>query len=78
MGEPDRTETVINVATIQGVFSNRFQISGLTPFEAKDLALLLRAGSLAAPIVPVEEKTIGPSSARTTSIAACAPRSRAT
>jgi preprotein translocase subunit SecD len=61
MGEPDRTETVINVATIQGVFSNRFQISGLTPFEAKDLALLLRAGSLAAPIVPVEEKTIGPS-----------------
>jgi preprotein translocase subunit SecD len=61
MGEPDRTETVINVATIQGVFSSRFQISGLTPFEAKDLALLLRAGSLAAPIVPVEEKTIGPS-----------------
>jgi preprotein translocase subunit SecD len=61
MGEPDRTETVINVATIQGVFSNRFQISGLTPFEAKDLALGLRAGSLAAPIVPVEEKTIGPS-----------------
>jgi len=61
IGEPDRTETVINVATIQGVFSNRFQISGLTPFEAKDLALLLRAGSLAAPIVPVEEKTIGPS-----------------
>jgi preprotein translocase subunit SecD len=61
MGEPDRTETVINVATIQGVFSNRFQISGLTPFEAKDLALFLRAGSLAAPIVPVEEKTIGPS-----------------
>jgi preprotein translocase subunit SecD len=61
MGEPDRTETVINVATIQGVFSNRFQISGLTPFEGKDLALFLRAGSLAAPIVPVEEKTIGPS-----------------
>jgi preprotein translocase subunit SecD len=61
LGEPDRTETVINVATIQGVFSNRFQISGLTPFEAQDLALLLRAGSLAAPIVPVEEKTIGPS-----------------
>lgn len=60
LGEPDRTETVISVATIQGVFSNRFQISGLTPFEAQDLALLLRAGSLAAPIVPVEEKTIGP------------------
>ena len=61
LGEPDRTETIISVATIQGVFSNRFQISGLTPFEANDLALLLRAGSLAAPIVPVEEKTIGPS-----------------
>ena len=61
LGEPDRTETVISVATIQGVFSNRFQISGLTPFEAQDLALLLRAGSLAAPIVPVDEKTIGPS-----------------
>ncbi|HVS23916.1 MAG TPA: protein translocase subunit SecD [Gammaproteobacteria bacterium] len=61
LGEPDRTETVISVATIQGVFSNRFVITGLTPFEANDLALLLRAGSLAAPIVPVEEKTIGPS-----------------
>jgi preprotein translocase subunit SecD len=61
LGEPDRTETLISVATIQGVFSNRFVITGLTPFEAQDLALLLRAGSLAAPIVPVEEKTIGPS-----------------
>jgi preprotein translocase subunit SecD len=60
LGEPDRTETVINVATIQGVFSNRFRISGLTVFEAQDLALLLRAGSLAAPIVPVDERTIGP------------------
>jgi preprotein translocase subunit SecD len=61
VGEPNREETVINVATIQGVFSNRFQITGLTPFEAQELALLLRAGSLAAPIVPVEERTIGPS-----------------
>ncbi len=61
LGEPERTETVINVATIHGVFSNRFVIEGLSPFEAQDLALLLRAGSLAASIVPVEEKTIGPS-----------------
>jgi preprotein translocase subunit SecD len=61
MGEPNREETVINVATINGVFSSSFQITGLSPFEAQDLALLLRAGSLAAPIVPVEERTIGPS-----------------
>ena len=61
VGAPDRTETVINVATINGVFSDRFQITGLTPFEGQTLALLLRAGSLAAPIVPVEERTIGPS-----------------
>jgi preprotein translocase subunit SecD len=59
--ETSTKESVINVATIQGVFSNRFQITGLTPFEARDLALLLRAGSLAAPIVKVEERTIGPS-----------------
>ena len=57
-----RTErTIINVATIRGVFSSNFQITGLTPFEAQDLALLLRAGALAAPIVKVEERTIGPS-----------------
>jgi preprotein translocase subunit SecD len=57
-----RTErTIINVATIRGVFSSNFQITGVTPFEAQDLALLLRAGALAAPIVKVEERTIGPS-----------------
>jgi preprotein translocase subunit SecD len=61
IGEPNREETVINVATINGVFGNRFEVTGLTPFEAQELALLLRAGSLAAPIVPVEERTIGPS-----------------
>ena len=60
IGEPKRKETVINVATIQGVFSDRFRITGLTPFEAQNLALQLRAGALAAPIVPVEERTIGP------------------
>jgi preprotein translocase subunit SecD len=52
---------VISVATIRGVFSSRFQITGLDPAEAQDLALLLRAGSLAAPIFKVEERTIGPS-----------------
>ena len=54
-------ERVISVATIRGVFSNSFQITGLTSTEARDLALLLRAGSLAAPIYMVEERTIGPS-----------------
>jgi preprotein translocase subunit SecD len=52
---------VINIATIRGVFSSQFEITGLTSFEAKDLAILLRAGALAAPIFKVEEKTIGPS-----------------
>jgi len=52
---------VINVATIQGVFSSNFQITGLQVMEARDLALLLRAGALAAPIFKVEERTIGPS-----------------
>jgi preprotein translocase subunit SecD len=56
-----REETVINVATIQGVFSSNFQITGLTPFEGQDLALMLRAGALATPILKVEERTIGPS-----------------
>ena len=63
-GPPLREETVINDARINGVFSNRFEISGLTVFEARDLALFLRAGSLAAPIVPIEERTIGPSLGR--------------
>lgn len=54
-------EEVISVATIRGVFSSRFQITGLTSPESRDLALLLRAGSLAAPIYIVEERTIGPS-----------------
>jgi preprotein translocase subunit SecD len=60
--EVTRTEErVISVATIRGVFSSRFMITGLDPLEARDLALLLRAGSLAAPIFKVEERTIGPS-----------------
>ena len=56
------TEEVINNATIRGVFSNRFQTTGLESNKvASDLALLLRAGSLAAPVVIVEERVIGPS-----------------
>ncbi len=53
---------VINVATIRDQLSKKFQISGLdTSSEAYDLALLLRAGALAAPIEIVEERTVGPS-----------------
>jgi preprotein translocase subunit SecD len=54
-------EDVINDATIRGVFSNNFQITGLAAGEARDLALLLRAGSLATAIYPVEERAVGPS-----------------
>jgi preprotein translocase subunit SecD len=43
------------------VFSSNFQITGLDALEARDLALLLRAGALAAPIFKVEERTVGPS-----------------
>lgn len=65
-GEPVRTTTrveeVISVATIRGHFSSRFQTTGLdSSTEARDLALLLRAGALATPIQIVEERTIGPS-----------------
>jgi preprotein translocase subunit SecD len=60
--EVDRTtEEVINRATIRGVFSNSFQITGVNPIEGRELALLLRAGGLAAPLTPVEERAIGPS-----------------
>lgn len=55
------TEEVINVATIQDAFSKQFQITGLESFEARDLALLLRAGALKAPVEIVEERTVGPS-----------------
>lgn len=55
-------EEVISVATIQGVFSKRFQTTGLdSPQDARNLALLLRAGALAAPVDIVEERTVGPS-----------------
>ncbi len=57
-----KIEEVINVAVIRDQFSKRFQITGLdSTDEARDLALLLRAGALAAPIEIVEERTVGPS-----------------
>ncbi len=53
---------VLTAPVIQGELGNRFQISGsMTVNEANDLALLLRAGSLAAPMEIIEERTIGPS-----------------
>ena len=52
---------VLTAPVIQGELGNRFQISGsMTVSEANDLALLLRAGSLAAPMEIIEELTIGP------------------
>jgi preprotein translocase subunit SecD len=52
----------ISVATIQGEFGSRFQITGaFTSAETNNLALLIRAGALAAPMEIIEERTIGPS-----------------
>ncbi len=58
--EQDKNQ-VINVATIREAFSKRFQITGLDLQEAKDLAILLRSGSLSAPMTIIEERTVGPS-----------------
>jgi preprotein translocase subunit SecD len=56
------SEEVINAATLQGVFGRNFQTTGLESMdEASDMARLLRAGSLAAPMVIIEERIIGPS-----------------
>ena len=55
-----KTEEIINTATIRGVFKNNFQTTGLNPIEARNLALLLRAGALAAPVYMIDERTIGP------------------
>jgi preprotein translocase subunit SecD len=56
------TREAISVATIQGEFGNRFQITGqFTPQETNELALLIKAGSLAAPMEIIEERSIGPS-----------------
>lgn len=60
-----RTEEVINVARIQDQLGRRFQITGLdNSREARNLALFLRAGALAAPMSIVEERTVGPSLGR--------------
>ncbi|RUQ41371.1 MAG: protein translocase subunit SecD [Candidatus Competibacteraceae bacterium] len=58
-------EEVINVATIRDRLSRRFQITGLdSTREARNLALLLRAGALASPIEIIEERTVGPSAGK--------------
>lgn len=55
-------KSIISLATIQSTLGNQFRITGLnSPAEASELALLLRAGGLAAPMYFVEERTIGPS-----------------
>ncbi|MCG3728520.1 protein translocase subunit SecD [Vibrio cincinnatiensis] len=61
-GETERTERVISVATIQSQLGSQFRITGAgSNQEAQQLALLLRAGSLTAPVTIVEERTIGAS-----------------
>ena len=57
-------EEVINDATIRGVFSNSFVITGLAAGEARELALLLRSGSLSTVIYLIEERAVGPSLGR--------------
>ena len=60
--EKETIEEVINAAVIQEQLGKRFHITGLgSSEEAKNLALLLRAGALAAPIYIIEERTVGPS-----------------
>ena len=59
---PYTESVVINAATIQAVFGSQFRITGLdSPQEAAELALMLRAGALAAPMYFVEERVVGPS-----------------
>jgi preprotein translocase subunit SecD len=53
-----KEEKVISLATLQGVFANRFQTTGLSMNEARELALLLRGGALTAPISIAKESTI--------------------
>jgi len=55
-------KNIISLATIQAVLGTSFRITGVgTPAEASELALLLRAGALAAPMKFVEERTVRPS-----------------
>ena len=55
----EEEKRLISVATIRGALGFRFEITGLELQEARDLALLLRAGALAAPMYIVEERTVG-------------------
>lgn len=58
----EKKEEVVSIATIQSRLGRSFRITGLdAPGEAQNLALLLRAGALIAPILIVEERTVGPS-----------------
>ena len=60
--EFERVEEVVSVATIQARLGSNFRITGVgSPQDAQNLALLLRAGALIAPIQIVEERTVGPS-----------------
>ncbi len=56
-----KSAEVINVATVQSRLGSSFRITGVGANEAQNLALLLRAGALIAPIQIVEERTVGPS-----------------
>jgi preprotein translocase subunit SecD len=61
-GANQQVSNVISVATIQSQLGNRFRITGVGSMQdAQELALLLRAGSLTAPVTIIEERTIGPS-----------------
>ncbi|MEZ8858737.1 protein translocase subunit SecD [Vibrio sp. 10N.247.311.51] len=61
-GNSEKTSEVISVANIQSQLGSRFRITGAgSMVEAQELALLLRAGSLTAPVTIIEERTIGPS-----------------
>ncbi|MEG3695624.1 protein translocase subunit SecD, partial [Vibrio coralliirubri] len=60
-GNSEKTSEVISVANIQSQLGSRFRITGAGSMaEAQELALLLRAGSLTAPVTIIEERTIGP------------------
>jgi preprotein translocase subunit SecD len=61
-GKAKQANKIISVATIQSQLGNNFEITGVGSYqEAQQLALLLRAGSMTAPVTIVEERTIGPS-----------------
>jgi preprotein translocase subunit SecD len=61
VGDQCTEESVISDARINGIFGDKFIITGLNPTESRELSLLLRSGSLAAPLYIVSERTVGPS-----------------